>query len=82
MIALAIIVFSGLMMVSNVSYYSFKDIDFHNKVPFMAMLVVVMVFVFSAIDPPITLFGGFMLYALSGPVISVTRRFRKRGKAE
>jgi len=82
LIALPIIVFAGLMMVSNVSYYSFKDIDFHNKVPFVAMLVVVMVFVFSAIDPPISLFGCFMAYALSGPVISVLRRFKKRSKPE
>jgi len=82
MISMAIIVFSGLMMVSNISYYSFKDVDFHNKVPFMAMLVVVMVFVFAAIDPPITLFGCFMIYALSGPVISILRRFRKRSRAE
>lgn len=82
MVSLPIIVFAGLMMVSNVSYYSFKDIDFHNKVPFMAMLVVVMVFVFAAIDPPITLFGCFMLYALSGPVISIIRRYRKRGRIE
>ncbi len=77
-IALVIIVFAGVMMVSNVSYYSFKDIDFKNKVPFMAMLIVVMIFVFAAINPPITLFGCFMLYALSGPVISITRRFRTR----
>lgn len=82
MIALPIIVFAGVMMVSNVSYYSFKDIDFHNKVPFMAMLVVVMIFVFAAIDPPITLFGCFMLYALSGPVVSILRRFKKRGRVE
>jgi CDP-diacylglycerol--serine O-phosphatidyltransferase len=82
MISLPIIVFAGLMMVSNVSYYSFKDVDFHNKVPFMAMLVVVMVFVFGSIDPPITVFGCFMIYALSGPVISLIRRFRKRGKTE
>ena len=82
LIALPIIVFAGLMMVSNVSYYSFKDIDFHNKVPFVAMLVVVMIFVFSAIDPPISLFGCFMAYALSGPVISVLRRFKKRGMTE
>ncbi len=81
-IALVIIVFSGVMMVSNVSYYSFKDIDFHNKVPFMAMLVVVLIFVFAAIDPPITLFGCFMLYALSGPVISILRRFKKRSRVE
>ena len=82
MIALPIIVFAGLMMVSNVSYYSFKDIDFHNKVPFIAMLAVVLIFVFTAVDPPITLFGCFMLYALSGPVISLFRRFKKRGSVE
>ena len=82
MIALPVIVFAGLMMVSNVSYYSFKDIDFHNKVPVVAMLVVVMIFVFSAIDPPISLFGCFMAYALSGPVISMLRRFKKRGITE
>ena len=81
-IALPIIVFAGVMMVSNVSYYSFKDVDFHNKVPFMAMLAVVMIFVFASIDPPIALFGCFMLYALSGPVLSILRRFRKRGKTE
>ena len=81
MIALPLIVFAGLMMVSNVSYYSFKDIDFHNKVPFVAMLVVVMIFVFAAIDPPIALFSCFMIYALSGPIISILRRFRKRGMA-
>ena len=82
MIALPVIVFAGLMMVSNVSYYSFKDIDFHNKVPFVAMLVVVMIFVFSAIDPPLSLFGCFMTYALSGPVISILRRFKKRNISE
>ncbi len=77
-LALLIIVFAGAMMVSNISYYSFKDIDFHNKVPFMAMLIAVLILVFAAIDPPVTLFGCFMIYALSGPVISLVRRFRKR----
>jgi len=82
LIALPLIVFAGVMMVSNVSYYSFKDIDFHNKVPFMAMLAVVLIFVFAAIDPPITLFGVFFIYALSGPLVSVMRRFKKRGRVE
>ncbi len=80
--ALPVIVFAGLMMVSNISYYSFKDIDFQNKVPFVAMLVVVLIFVFAAIDPPKALFGCFMIYALSGPVISILRRFRKRSRSE
>ena len=82
MIALPIIVFAGVMMVSNVSYYSFKDIDFHNKVPFIAMLAVVLIFVFTAVDPPIMLFGCFMIYALSGPAISLFRRFKKRGNVD
>jgi CDP-diacylglycerol--serine O-phosphatidyltransferase len=76
--ALAVTVLAGILMVSNVSYYSFKGVDFHNKVPFVAMLIIVLIFVFASIDPPRVLFGFFMLYALSGPVISVWRRFKKR----
>jgi CDP-diacylglycerol--serine O-phosphatidyltransferase len=71
-------VITGVLMISKVSYYSFKDIDFQNRVPFFVILVVVLIFVFTAIDPPVVLFSGFFLYALSGPVIAVLRRFRKR----
>lgn len=77
-IALPLTVIAGTLMVSKVAYYSFKDIDFHNSVPFVAMLVVVLIFVFASIDPPKALFGGFMIYMLSGPLISVVRRVRKR----
>ena len=68
----------GVLMVSKVSYYSFKDVDFQNRVPFFVILIVVLIFVFAAIDPPVVLFTGFFLYALSGPVIAVIRRVRKR----
>ena len=67
-------------MVSNISYYSFKEVDFRNKVPFVALLVVVMVFVFASIDPPKVLFGGFAIYAISGPVIGLLRFKRKRSQ--
>lgn len=77
-VALVITVAMGLLMVSNISYYSFKDIDFRNKVPFVAILAVVLIFVFASIDPPKILFGSFLFYALSGPVISLIRWFRKR----
>lgn len=79
--ALAITVFAGVLMVSNISFYSFKDIDFHNKVPFVAILAIVLAFVFASIDPPKVLFSFFMLYALSGPVISLWRRIRKRQRS-
>lgn len=79
-LALFITAGTGLLMVSNISYYSFKEIDFHNKVPFMALLAVVMVFVFLSIDPPKVLFGCFLIYAISGPVISLIRKLRKRNQ--
>jgi CDP-diacylglycerol--serine O-phosphatidyltransferase len=73
-------VITGVLMVSKISYYSFKDVDFQNRVPFFVILVVVLVFVFLAIDPPVVLFSGFFLYALSGPLIAIMRRFRKRSQ--
>lgn len=77
-IALVLTVIAGLLMVSNISYYSFKDIDFKNKVPFMAVMAIVLIFVLTSIDPPKILFGCFLIYALSGPVVSILRRIKKR----
>lgn len=76
--ALVLTIVTGLLMVSNVAYYSFKDIDLKNKVPFMAIFAIVLIFVLASIDPPKVLFGCFLIYALSGPVVSVLRRIRKR----
>jgi len=57
---------AGLLMVSNLKYPSFKEIDFRGKVPFMVILSVVMGFVVITIDPPRILFAlaaGFGFYA-------------------
>lgn len=59
---------AGVLMVSNIKYRSFKDIDLRGRVPFVAVLAVIMVFVSIALDPPTMLFAGFVIYALSGPV--------------
>lgn len=68
----------GMLMVSNVRYRSFKDLDLKGKVPFVAMLMVVLVFVFISIDPPQVLFGLFFVYACSGPITTlITLRKRK-----
>jgi len=66
--ALIMIISAGLLMVSNVKYNSFKDFDFKNKVPHLAILVVILVFALIAIDPAKVLFFVFFIYALSGPV--------------
>ncbi|MDZ7748495.1 MAG: CDP-diacylglycerol--serine O-phosphatidyltransferase [Halofilum sp. (in: g-proteobacteria)] len=64
--AFAVTVATGLLMVSNVPYYSFKDLGTGRRVPFVAILAVVMVFVFASIDPPKVIFAGFAVYGLSG----------------
>jgi CDP-diacylglycerol--serine O-phosphatidyltransferase len=58
----------GLLMVSNIKYYSFKDIDFRGRVPFFVLLLVVLIFAVVSLDPARVLFLAFFAYALSGPV--------------
>ncbi len=60
-------VVSALLMVSNIKYYSFKDIDFKGKVPFLYLLFMVIGFVAIAANPSMVLFIGFVLYIMSGP---------------
>jgi len=73
----------GVLMVSNVRFYSFKELDLKGRVPFMAMLVVILVFVLVSLDPPQVLFGTFVLYALSGPLVTgwLLLRHRRQRKA-
>lgn len=69
--ALFLTVAAGILMVSNVRYNSFKELDLRGKVPFMTILIIVLVFVFISIEPPLVLFGILLLYAISGPVFTL-----------
>lgn len=68
----------GLLMVSNILYYSFKDFDLKGRVPFVAILAVVLIFVVVAQSPGTVLFAVFLLYMLSGVALAVLRRMRGR----
>lgn len=68
---------AGVLMVSNIFYRSFKDLDLRGRVPFAAILVVVLIFVVIALDPGTVLFVGFLAYGFSGPVTAVFRKMRK-----
>lgn len=71
----------GGLMVSNFSYYSFKEFDVRNKVPFIALLAIVGIFILASIDPPKLMFAVFFVYALSGPITNLLRLRRKRSRA-
>lgn len=79
-LALVVTIFAGVLMVSNVRYRSFKDLDLKGKVPFVAILAVVLVFVLISLDPPQVLFAGFGIYALSGPVFTLLTLRRRRAE--
>ena len=68
----------GLLMVSNVRYYSFKDLDMRGRVPFFVILLVVLVFAIVSTDPSRILWFIFIAYSLSGPVQALLR-WRRRG---
>ncbi len=75
--ALTITVLIGAAMVSNIRYHSFKHIDLKGRVPFIAVLAIVLIFVLISLDPARVLFALFFCYALSGPVDSLVRRYRR-----
>ncbi|ODC04529.1 CDP-diacylglycerol--serine O-phosphatidyltransferase [Terasakiispira papahanaumokuakeensis] len=70
----AIVAAAGLLMVSNVRYYSFKDLDLKGRVPFVMLLVLVLVFAIVSIDPATILLVFFLGYGVSGPLRALLRR--------
>lgn len=78
-IVLLVAVFLAFLKVSTVPYRSFKDFDARNKVPFLAVVLVMLVFVFIAADPPDVFLTLFSLYVLSGPA-GLVWRFLRRGR--
>ncbi|NND68131.1 MAG: CDP-diacylglycerol--serine O-phosphatidyltransferase [Halioglobus sp.] len=68
----------GILMITNIPYYSFKGIDFRGRVPFVAILAVVLLFGLITLDPPVFMLTGSLLYALSGPVMLIWNRRRQR----
>jgi len=64
----------GVLMVSNVLYHSFKEIDAKGKIPFMILLAIVLVIGVISISPPIFLWLLILGYTLSGPVLWLLRK--------
>lgn len=72
----------SVLMVSNFRYYSFKELDFKGKVPFLYVLVMIVLFVAIAANPSWVIFVSFGAYALSGLIITLwaVHKVRKQRK--
>jgi CDP-diacylglycerol--serine O-phosphatidyltransferase len=72
----AICLLSGLSMVTNAPYYSFKDVQMKRSVPFATIVLLALIIAAINIDPPTVLFALFVAYALSGYVVYAWRKAR------
>lgn len=75
-IAAALTVYAGLTMVSNVKFYSGKDINLRRAVPFWVVIVMVLVLLLISIEPSHVLWGVMVAYGVSGYVMWVVLRWR------
>jgi CDP-diacylglycerol--serine O-phosphatidyltransferase len=65
-LAFGFTLYAGLTMVTNIPFYSFKEVNFRKTVPFIAIVAIALGIAVITIHPPIVLFGIFVLYGLSG----------------
>jgi len=73
-VVFGIALFAGLTMVTNLPYYSFKDIDLKKSVPFIVMVLIALAIAAIYIDAPRVLFAAFTLYAVSGYGVYARRK--------
>ena len=70
--------FAGLTMVTNVPFYSFKDVSLKQSVPFVVIVGIALAFAVISYHPPTVLFALFVAYALSGYGVYIWRRSKGR----
>jgi len=80
-IASMLTIYAGITMVSNVRFYSFKDINLRRAVPFWVVLLLVMALLLISIEPSHVLWGLMLLYGVSGYLYWAVQRYR-RGAVE
>lgn len=77
-ISTLVTVTAGLLMVSRLPYYSFKELGPRGRISYAYAVVIPLVFVLIALDPPTVCFIIAAIYALSGPVAAFWRRRRRQ----
>lgn len=78
--ACVLTIFAGVTMVTNLRYYSGKDINLRKSVPFIMVVAFALGFALVSSYPPGVLFALFLAYALSGYVIGALAWFNRRKK--
>ena len=77
-LAFGFTLYAGLTMVTNVPFYSFKDVGFRHSVPFIVIVAIALGIAVINIHLPGALFGLFMVYGLSGYGVYAWKRMKGR----
>jgi len=82
-ILLLIIVYGlSFLMVSNIKYFSFKEIEFIKRKPLKFVFFLILMILVVVMEPQITLFSLMFIYTLSGPIEEIYRKFFGKNKKE
>ncbi len=81
-LAWGLTVFAAGSMVSDLSFYSGKDINLKKSVPFVAILAVMLAFVLISYSPPEVLFAVFLIYGLSGYYFWIRKKVKGEVNSE
>lgn len=63
-------VLAGVLMVSNIRFYKL-NINFKDRVPFIKLILLLVLFVLIAIEPPLMFLVIALIYAISGPIMTL-----------
>jgi CDP-diacylglycerol--serine O-phosphatidyltransferase len=74
--AFGLTLYAGLTMVTNVPFYSFKDVSFKRTVPFIVIVAIALGIAVINIHPPLVLFGLFLVYGISGYAVYAYKRMK------
>lgn len=73
-----ILVGAGILMVSNIRYYSFKEINLKGRASFKILLTAILIIIVIIFKPSAVLFVFFLVYALSGLIVTSIEVRKKR----
>ena len=76
--AAGVTIYAGITMVSNVRFYSGKDINLRRAMPFSVAIVFVVALLLISLEPPMVLWAVMLAYGVSGYAYWLAQRWRRK----
>lgn len=67
---------AGILMILPVPYHSFKKLNIAGKVPLLIMGLVAVIIALLTLNPPMTVWLIFVIYAVHGPILFIWTYFK------